>query len=471
MHRSLTALSLVIACALSSAPANAQGPGPAAPDRELPPLSGFAGIPFSFGPPGARSLGMGGTFIAIADDATAAEANPAGLTELTRPEISIHARSSTLETEVLDLNAVVNLDTLNRFRTTSPKVAPNTQVGNSFANDNKARFEHSVDEVSFASYVKPFEESTWSIYVQRSADFAGANTFLAYDDSLLDLYQTRQGLDLSLENLGVSAAFKAGDNLSVGFSIRYSLLQLEAFQETRLDYLSDLELEFLSSGDSLQAVQALGIIDQRVTTEVFDSQAHDVTFNAGLLFNADGKWSFGMVYKDGGEFIIKGRSEEIDCLSAVGDTTNCQPRNQDVANTRIKVPDFLGLGLTWRPTDRFKAALDVNGITYSDLTLDPATNPNVTQALRDQFEDVEDMVEVHFGLEYIFLLGSRRLPLTVRAGAFTDPDHDGFREIDSGETVTTAGFGLVLMESFQVDVAGQFGGTVDAGILSMVYRF
>ena len=37
---------------------------------------------------GARAVGMGGAFIAVADDATAASWNPAGLTQLKKPEIS-----------------------------------------------------------------------------------------------------------------------------------------------------------------------------------------------------------------------------------------------------------------------------------------------------------------------------------------------------------------------------------------------
>ncbi len=443
-----------------------------APDRELPPLSGFPGIPFNFGPPGARSLGMGGTFIAIADDATAAEANPAGLIKLSRPEISVHGRSSSIDGEILDLNAVVNLDTLNRFRQFQPRLEPNTRIGNAFANDNKAKIDHSVDEVAFASFVKPMGESTYSIYFQRSADFSSTNTFVAFDDSLLDLYQARQRVDLSLENLGVSAAFKASTNVSVGFSLRYSLLQLDALQETRLDYLSDLELDHLSPGASLEEVQALGIIDQRITAEIFDSEAHELTFNVGLLYNPQGKWSLGLVYKDGGDYELKGREEQTDCLFAMPmGVTSCEPQDRNAATTRIKVPDFLGLGFAWRPTDRFKAALDINHITYSDLTLAPANNPDVTQAVRDQFEDVEDAVEIHFGLEYIFLVGSKRQPLTVRAGVYTDPDHDGFRELGEDETITTAGLGTVLMENFQIDLAAQWGGSVDAGILSLVYRF
>ena len=38
---------------------------------------------------GARAIGMGGAFIGIADDATAASWNPAGLIQLDKPELSI----------------------------------------------------------------------------------------------------------------------------------------------------------------------------------------------------------------------------------------------------------------------------------------------------------------------------------------------------------------------------------------------
>src|SRR5688500_3447459 len=50
------------------------------------------GIQFDFSLPGARSLAMGGAFVALADDATAGYSNPAGLTTLSRPEVSLEGR-------------------------------------------------------------------------------------------------------------------------------------------------------------------------------------------------------------------------------------------------------------------------------------------------------------------------------------------------------------------------------------------
>jgi hypothetical protein len=49
-------------------------------------------LEFSFSNPGARSMGLGGAFVALADDGTAAFTNPAGLVQLLQPEVSLEPR-------------------------------------------------------------------------------------------------------------------------------------------------------------------------------------------------------------------------------------------------------------------------------------------------------------------------------------------------------------------------------------------
>lgn len=58
----------------------------------------FGGSPTPIGA-GARSLGMGGAFVAIADDATANTWNPAGMTQLERPEAALTAGYARRRTE------------------------------------------------------------------------------------------------------------------------------------------------------------------------------------------------------------------------------------------------------------------------------------------------------------------------------------------------------------------------------------
>ena len=61
-------------------------------------------IPSSFNPvgSGAGAIGMGGAFIAVADDATAASWNPGGLTKLLLPEVSF-VKTYTNRKESLDI--------------------------------------------------------------------------------------------------------------------------------------------------------------------------------------------------------------------------------------------------------------------------------------------------------------------------------------------------------------------------------
>src|SRR3954470_14512763 len=58
-------------------------------------------LQFDFLNPGARSLAMGSAFVAVADDATTAFTNPAGLTLSIRPEISAEIRFRQLDTPYL----------------------------------------------------------------------------------------------------------------------------------------------------------------------------------------------------------------------------------------------------------------------------------------------------------------------------------------------------------------------------------
>ena len=52
--------------------------------------------------PGAKSLALGGAFVGVADDATAGFANPAGLRELNRPEVSVELRGRRLDSQFLE---------------------------------------------------------------------------------------------------------------------------------------------------------------------------------------------------------------------------------------------------------------------------------------------------------------------------------------------------------------------------------
>lgn len=86
MSRTYSFLWLIIAYCILPCSLFAQGTPPTG--IRLPPSLNFAVSPNPVGS-GARAIGWGTAFIAIADDATAASHNPAGLVQLERPEVSI----------------------------------------------------------------------------------------------------------------------------------------------------------------------------------------------------------------------------------------------------------------------------------------------------------------------------------------------------------------------------------------------
>jgi hypothetical protein len=107
----------------------------------------------------------------------------------------------------------------------------------------------------------------------------------------------------------------------------------------------------------------------------------------------------------------------------------------------------------------------VTWIKYSVLSPsaeDLADNP-------DTLEKIDDGVEVHFGTEYTFLSG--RTPFSIRAGVFTDPDHDGQKLLDAKQVHGTFGAGFVLGGRLQVDFGANFAKRVKEGLVSLVYRF
>lgn len=413
---------LIGVLALIAGPVQAQRP-------EIPSAVSFAGIPFNFTPPGARSLGMGAAFIGIADDATASEANPAGLTILTRPEASLHFRYTDYSIKF--------------FNPLAGEILTFFGQGNGVG-----RFEDAFAIPSFASFVKPYRKVVVSVYYQQAADFKGNERFVATDDFFQDTYTVTQNLEFQLEHIGVSAAFKIADAVSVGVSVRSSRVSLKSRDEFRIDGWRDLPGE-------------PNVTDNFGLRTTFSDHDNDLTYNIGVLINPNGRASLGLVYKKGGDYNLNGVSKSFDECEGVDcyDNPFFGPGQVDRTNP-FTVPDVFGVGIALRPSDQLTVAVDANKITYSDLN-----------GFDGQNDRIDDGMEYHFGFEYTFFPGGGETPMSFRAGMYTDPDHDGYRQLASDEVRFTVGAGIVAWKNFQLDVAYAWGDIISQGLVSMVYRF
>ena len=377
------------------------------------PRVGLPPLQYNFAPPGARSLAMGASFIGLADDATASESNPAGLTVLTKPEVSAHFRYSSFDNE-----------------------APNTVSGVGFETFNER-----LGSPAFFSVVYPWNSAAVSLYYQRSADFKNRSFFegvLEGGSPNYDQADTR----FRLENLGLSAAVEVGSRLSLGGSLRLSRVKLDSVQRATLP-----DFGFLT----------------RIQGTVGDTR-DQVTFNAGLLFHPASKLSLGAVYKKGGDFPF----QQVDSISEVTDVDTEVFR--DVRDVRVTIPDTYGAGLAFRPTDRWVIAADVVRILYSDSDPGPDNLNLYLGAGEGGRAALEDATEFHVGTEYAWPAGNDWV-LTLRGGMYTDPDHDGLAGLDSDQVHVTFGGGVVVQSRLQLDAAVSLSDRLKEGLLSVVVRF
>jgi long-chain fatty acid transport protein len=123
-----------------------------------------AGVQFNFSTPGAGNMGLGGAFLALAFDASAAYTNPAGLTTIVQPESLIEARHWKYTHVFTD-----------RGRIQLPDEPPGTGT----LSDGQAQ--NQVTGLSYFSYVYPHDRWSFALYRHELVNFeADFSTFGAY---------------------------------------------------------------------------------------------------------------------------------------------------------------------------------------------------------------------------------------------------------------------------------------------------
>jgi long-subunit fatty acid transport protein len=365
-------------------------------------IEALSGLQFDFANPGARALGMGGAFVAIADDASAAESNPAGLTVLRKPEVSLEARRTT--------------------------VSQYFDTGGYYPDLTKTDFPAKNTAISFASAVFPFDKTSFAVFyhsaldLQNSIDTIGRyptpTYFLGPNGSPLtyaecqtrndcvegQIYPYSTSVDISLESFGFAAAHDFG-KFSVGGAIRYS-----SFSEVASSYRVDVDLPG----------KPTFLITQQNGGRLYGNTSDDdVTWVAGLKWRPSPAWNVGAVYKKGPEFPAP--------VFATNTSAQSSRPLDLIGTTTFSVPDVASLGVSWRPTPNLLLGADASWIDYS-----VATNNflSVIEVVYDGDQlvkvdgvngyEADDATELHAGVEYYI---QTRVPFAIRAGWWRDPAH------------------------------------------------
>jgi long-chain fatty acid transport protein len=438
-------------------------------------IESLSGLQFNFGNPGARSLGMGGAFLGLADDASAAEANPAGLTILRKPEVSIEARNY-LEQQLLTTSGTFPDVTRTAFTHYSQRV-----------------------DMTFASVVYPFKHFTIGAYYHEPLRNAGAGEVLPVRDPITGQLKTNipnfylpkgggngpvtkaecdalrksandffacleyrvnpfiTALDVRQQTYGIAGAFQVG-KFSFGGGVRYQKFDEGAFT---FRFTQDFDLDSVS-------VQATAVSNG---TNVTIKAQKDFTFTGGMKWAPNDKFSVGAVYKKGPTF-------KTPTFIAAG-STNFE--FVKLADTTFHLPDIAGVGVSIRPIPVLTINLDAVHVTYSNLT---DNFVSTTYQIRDVAGYVApDVTEIHLGGEYFF---SSKVPFAIRAGVWRDPAHSiewrgtltQFEGVAAallypkGESQIHKSIGAgVAWPRFQIDAAYDTSKHYKVGSISVVTRF
>ena len=388
--------------------------------------------------PGARAIGMGGAFIGRADDATAAETNPAGLTILARPEISLEYRHrDTRRTDTVITNIpITNLDAT----PTPPDIGIDFGLADFRASDSLS----SVDALGFISYVHPFE--SWTVGFSRheliSADATLVGDASASPFHFLEANSFAGTAEIKDVNYGITVAHRIGDIVSVGGTLK----------------ISDFSIR-----SNIGARQRLQPQFGQHFTSVYDTDEVGVGINLGLLVKPRPWVSFGAVYKYDPSFELRTVVTNVD--------TAAGPQ-QVVSDVDFDIPDQLGAGVSVTGGD-FTVNLDVIRVFYSQLEEVQAGFSLFTHLLPFPKEQlifrIDDGLDVHVGGEY--LVRAQSAVLAFRGGFYRQSRNlFYFASAPSGGEYLTPIFGTeapdplnhvtigggVTFSRIQFDIAGDF---------------
>jgi long-chain fatty acid transport protein len=421
----------------------------------------FGGFEFNFNNPGARALGMGGAFLAVADDATTVVTNPAGLPILQRPEISAEVKFT-------------------EFTNTIRAYANTPQEGRAGVYHSRD-FDNRVTTPSFFSFVYPTERLVGAVFVREQMNFESSFTMngVFQPDGTRNL-PVKSSLDITTLNFGGGV----GLNLAKVHPLLPNIGASIEFSDGSVDSL----LQRFGVGVSGSGVGEFSgppnFSPQNVFAQTSVSGSDiGVGFNVGALWRPIENLAVGAVFRGGPRFNMQQTLESGPALcGTLTAPVICAPRS--IFDFTLKVPDVWGAGMSYRLFDRLTIALDVVRIRYSQLLENFQIIFNSLGQPPSQPSDykLDDATEVHVGAEYVFFV--RRIPFAIRAGFFTDPDHkirftgptaDVFeRSVFQGgkdQTHFTVGFGLVPLHGFQIDFATNQSDTVKEYVISTVYRF
>lgn len=370
---------------------------------------------------GARALGMGGAFIAVADDATAASWNPGGLIQLERPEISA-------------VGAVFSR-TEDLFFRRQQGGAGEQSVSGLGLNYLSAAYPFTVD--SYNMIVSFNYQHLFDFAREWRYDFRDAGSRFKRD------YHQEGGLYA----YGLATCIQVRPELSLGFTLN---LWEDGIHDNGWDEnMHDIKL----------VKSAGGSIDR------FDSRRKDhfsftgYNANVGALWGLTDSLTVGAVFKTPFTADLEHRF-----LSMEKGPVGPLRVERRTFSEELDMPMSYGVGVAYRFSDEWTASADVYRTEWGDFVLTTSDGRKLSpvSGRNAGASHIPATTQVRLGTEYLIIKPKVIVPL--RAGAFYDPAPA------EGGIDSFFGFSLgsgVGIGSYVLDIAyqGRFGDGVGTSTL------
>ena len=377
---------------------------------------------------GARAMGMGGAFIAVADDATAASWNPGGLTQLERPELSA----------------------VYEYSLRAEDYASRRQPG--LAGDNDV----DLQDLNYLSFVYP---------VPRP--FLGHNIVLSLNYQRR--YDFERRLDYRLRRTALQAAGIKHDDERFEYRQRGSLNALSPAIGIELTkrlsigmaancYRPDIghnewEETFTVRSNHFFGGALFGHAHSEFRRRFRDFSGTNYTF--GALWNVTQRLSVGAVYHTRFHASVKQIRSDAVYPTFTGASFLKRERKW-----RLEFPSAYGAGVAYRfPNDKLTLSFDVTrrewdefvSIDYMGRRYSPVTGR------RKSLSDIDPVYTARLGFEYVFINKSKfvqdYLP-SLRGGLVYDPEPASRGVADFYGA--TFGLGVLVKDRVNVDFAYEF---------------
>lgn len=358
----------------------------------------FSGSPFaqptqleissSFNPvgSGARAIGMGGAFIAVCDDATAASWNPGGLFQVERPEVSFVANTFR-RTEK------------NKFGT-NPEASGSQDISN--------------EDINYLSILYPFNlfrrNMSLSLSYQHLYDFTRKWNFSLSDTSVdysvnQDIHYKQDG---GLSALGIAYSLQITPTFSLG-------LTLNIWDENLFD--NEWKQNTFQAGSGTLLTNPFSFETRRFDKYSFKG----FSGNIGTCFQLfDNKLAIGAVLKT--PFRADLRHEtRIERTMTYGGSEIEDPPYLSVKDEKLDMPISYGIGFAFRFSHKFISSLDIFKTEWGKFVLirEDGEKRSPISGHPHSESEVDSTYQIRMGCEYFIL--AQRYSIPLRAGIFYDP--------------------------------------------------